>query len=211
MIVDPKRYGCSGWLYRGASVCTNTIKVARKIVESVLLASIQRDLFTEEGFAVFKQEVARLLAERRRAQAPDNERGRRRLEQVEGEIANILTAIRQGILTPSTKAELHKAEAERDRLQGLLQARAAKTDGLVLALPNLEERFRTLVGNLAAIPHEHVDRARATLKSLLGAQIALHPSADGTERFLVAEVSGSYAGLLQLAVGKNKVGGGQGS
>lgn len=28
VIVDPLRYACSGWLYRGQSVCANTIKVS---------------------------------------------------------------------------------------------------------------------------------------------------------------------------------------
>ena len=43
----------------------------------------------------------------------------------------------------------------------------------------------------------------------------LHPTADGTESFLTAEVSGDYAGLLKLVSGgnlsKNKFGGGHGS
>lgn len=73
IIVDSRHYGCGGWQYRGQSVCSNTIKVSRAIVELVLLSAIQRDLFTEEGFMVFKQDVARLLAERRRTQIPDRE------------------------------------------------------------------------------------------------------------------------------------------
>jgi DNA invertase Pin-like site-specific DNA recombinase len=209
IIVDPKRYGCSGRLYRGTSVCSNTIKVSQKVVESVLLASIQHDLFTQQGFTVFKQEVTRLLAERRRTQAPDQERATRRLEQVEREIANIMTAIKQGILTASTKAELEKAEAERGWLQGLIKTRTDKADNLALLLPNLKEQFTVLVANLATVTHQHVDRARAMLKSLLGRQIALHQCADGADRYLTAEVSGNYAGLLRLALGKNKDGGGQ--
>jgi hypothetical protein len=43
-------------------------------MESLLLESIQRDRFTEEGFLLFKQEVARLLAERRKVQVPDQDR-----------------------------------------------------------------------------------------------------------------------------------------
>ena len=65
-LFDPRHYGCSGWKYQGLSVCTNTVKASRAIVESVLLSAIQRDLFTEAGFMVFKQEVVRLFAERRR-------------------------------------------------------------------------------------------------------------------------------------------------
>ena len=45
---------------RGTSVCGNALKVSRTLVESRLLAAIQRDLFTEELLAVFKAEVTRL-------------------------------------------------------------------------------------------------------------------------------------------------------
>ena len=45
----------------------------------------------------------------------------------------------------------------------------------------------------------------------MGKEIVLHPTADGVSRYLTAEVSGDYAGLLQLVAGKNKFGGGHGS
>jgi hypothetical protein len=61
VILSPTEYGCSGLKYRGLSVCRNTIKVSRHMVESLLLAAIQQDLFNEEGYAIVKQEVARLL------------------------------------------------------------------------------------------------------------------------------------------------------
>lgn len=61
VIIDPTRYGCSGWKYRGLSVCTNTMMAPRKLVEGLLLEAIQHDLFTKEGQAVFTQEAARLL------------------------------------------------------------------------------------------------------------------------------------------------------
>lgn len=147
---DPRHYGCGGWKYRGLTVCRNTIKVSRAIVESVLLAAIQRDLFTEEGFTVFRQEVTRLLAARRRPTPPVS-----RLKQVEQEIENILAAIKQGILTPTTKAALEHAESEREQLR-----REERPDSVVRLLPNLRERFKTLVATLGAIPSEHVDKAR---------------------------------------------------
>lgn len=43
----------------------------------------------------------------------------------------------------------------------------------------------------------------------MGAQIVLHPTADGVGRYLTAEVSGDYAGLYRLVTGKNKFGGGE--
>ena len=205
IIVDPRHYGCSGWQYRGQSVCSNTIKVSRAIVESVLLAAIQRDLFTEEGLMVFRQEVARLLAERRRTRIPEWEQLHAKLAEV------IMKAIKAGILTVSTKADLDKAEAERGRLLSQLQAPTAKADNMPTMLPNLKDRFKTLVGNLAATSHDHVAKPREALKVLLGKTIALHPCVDDAGRYLTAEVTGDYEGLLRLAIGKNKAGGGQGS
>ena len=46
---------------------------------------------------------------------------------------------------------------------------------------------------------------------LMGEEIVLHPTADGTARYLTAEVAGDYAGLVRLVTGQNKSGGGEGS
>ena len=90
VICESKNYGCSTWRSRGESVCPNAIRVQRERIESLLLASIQQDLFTEELLQVFKQEVIRLLAERRRSNKPDQQKAGQRLQEVEQEIANLL-------------------------------------------------------------------------------------------------------------------------
>jgi len=86
-----------------------------------------------------------------------------------------MDAFRQGIVTPSTKAELLKAERERDRIQTELKVHSSKLDALALMLPNLRERFKKLIASLASLKHQHVDKAREILKNLLGSQIVLHP------------------------------------
>jgi hypothetical protein len=68
----------------------------------------------------------------------------------------------------------------------MITARAAKADTMAL-LPNRKEQCKALVANLATVTHQHVDKARAMLKRLLGAPIALHPCAEGVERYLTAE------------------------
>ena len=117
VICETIKYACSTWRTRGETVCSNSLKVSRKLVESVLLEAIQKDLFTEEGLAVFKDEVAHLLAEHRRARRPDQAQARKRLQEVEQEIANIMQAIKAGILTATTRAALEQAEAERTQLR----------------------------------------------------------------------------------------------
>jgi hypothetical protein len=75
-------------------------------------------------------------------------------------------------------------------------------------LPNAIGRFQAILNDLTAVTQRQVDKARSILPELMGKEIILHSTADGVERYLTAEVFGDYAGLLQLATGKNKFGGG---
>ena len=54
---------------------------------------------------------------------------------------------------------------------------------------------------LPNVMQHHVDKARGLIKSLVGGSIRLHPTRDETGRYLTAELSGDYAGLVRLAVG----------
>ena len=165
----PTHYGCSTHRARGLSVCANAIKVPRTLVESLVLASIQRDLFTEDGLAVFTAEVTRLLAEQRRTQTPDLAKAKARLQAVEQEIAHIMTANKAGIFTTSTKTALEQAEAERARLLQTVQGQHKKLDEVASFLPNMVERFRQLVEDLATVTQFQVDKARGMLRELVGA------------------------------------------
>ena len=71
--------------------------------------------------------------------------------------------------------------------------------------PNLTERFKQLVDDLAVVTQGQVDKARGILKELVGGSILLHPTDDGEARYLTAELAGDYAGLVRLAVPNIKV------
>ncbi len=107
-----------------------------------------------------------------------------------------MRAIKTGILTESTKYELEKAEAERERIQDALRTSTVKADKVVPLLPNAKERFQALIKNLGSLASRHVEQARQYIKELLG-EIKLIPTKDG----LVAELAGRYTGLVQLATG----------
>ncbi len=160
---------------------------------------------------MFKEEITQLLRERRQAPAPDREKMQAKLAETEREITNLLAAIKRGILTVSTKAELEKLEAERARLQQALHGPEKKAEVVTHLLPDLKERFRSLVADIAMIAARNLDKARAALKDLLSSQSTLRPCSDGQKRYLMVEISGNYAGLLRLAGMQNKFGGGQGS
>jgi hypothetical protein len=208
VIVDPTRYGCSGWRYRGESVCDNTIMASRQVVESVLLKTIQFDLFSEQGFAIVQQEILRVLAERRRGRSSEVVAADARLRDAEQKIDNIKNAILQGIVTKTTREMLEQAEAERDRLSQSVRAGRTKADSVVDFLPNAVEKFKAKLENIGQLRQHEVDKARELLREVLGSSIILHPTADGVNRFLTAEVSGDYESLTRLILGQNKFGGG---
>ncbi len=172
--------------------------MARTLVEEKILAGIRRDLFRPEGIECFVKETTRLLRERQRAQRPDPTAAQKQLTKVEGEIAHIGAAIKAGIFTPSTKQALEQAEAERARLLAAPPPHTKTLDKLTAFLPNAQARYRALVDGLAALPHRHVEQAREQIKALVG-DITLWPTPGG---YLEAEVTGSYAGFLKLAVGQ---------
>jgi site-specific DNA recombinase len=171
-------------------------------VEARLLEGIKRDLFCKEGFALFARGAARLLAERNRHRRPALERMQHRLTEVDMEIKNIMTAIKSGILTASTKLELEQAEAERDRLLATIARQPRKADNVITLLPGAKERYQALLENLGTVPPQHVAEARAQIRELVG-EIRLVPTADG---YLEAELAGHYEGLLKLVIGRLIVG-----
>lgn len=137
---------------------------SRKLVEETLLYAIKDDLYSKEGQAVFSQEVARLLAERRRTQKPDLKQAPTRLKVAEQEIANIMTAIKAGILTMTTKGELEQAEAERARLLHIMLGQYKTTEKVTAFLPNAIGRLKVLIEDLENATQLQVDKARGLLR-----------------------------------------------
>ena len=201
IVADRYRYACASFLNRGEAVCRNHRRVTRRVLETTLLRGIREDLFTEEGFVFFRQEIRRVLTVRRNETRTQADRIQASLRQIETEINNVLKAIKAGIWTGTTKSELEILEAEKARLLAQQPTRSAPPAVEVL-LPRLEEQFRAAVENLAQLHEGRIAEARQGLRLLLGGQpITLHPTADGG---LEAELTGDYAGMVRL-VGEEKL------
>ena len=62
VVIDRYQYGCPYSRDCGASVCANSIRVARSAVESVLLHDVRRELLGPAAYAAFEQEAKELLS-----------------------------------------------------------------------------------------------------------------------------------------------------
>lgn len=67
-------------------------------------------------------------------------------------------------------------------------------DKVVTFLPNMKERFKALVDDLATVTQHQEDKVRGILQELAGGHILLQAAADGAERYLKAEMTEDYLG-----------------
>lgn len=165
VIVDYYRYGCATAKDRGVAVCSSRIKVPRVDVEAALLKTLKDELLTEDVFRLFEREMRAALKEF----APDLDGARQRLQAAERVHANLMTALRAGIITPGTKAALVSAEADVD------QARQALRDlqdwQPAQILPRARETWRRIVASLQNTAC--ITEARAAIRETLGDRIVI--------------------------------------
>ena len=110
----------------------------------------------------------------------------------------MVAAIAAGLLSPALKTKLEAAEAERAALG--LDRLTPDTAGVMDLLPRLTESYSTLIENLEKVPPRYLDRARTTLRGLLG-EIRLTPEGE----HLIAEFELEGGRLLACADAKISV------
>lgn len=189
VVVDKYRYGCSTRKDRGESACSSTLRVPRADAEHALLAGIRRDLLSEAAFQQFQRGVTAALKQT----APDSEAVRRRLADAERVHANIMVALRAGIITASTKAEMLDAE------QAIATARAELTAlrnyQPSQILPRARETWLRMVDRLSDL--RDIPAAREAIRELIGESITVK-NENGA---LVAEIAPSSESQIKLVAG----------
>jgi site-specific DNA recombinase len=186
VVVDRYRYGCARAKDRGT--CTSRLRFARVDAEHALLAGIRAELLTEDGFRAFQRAAAEAL---RRA-APDLEAVKRRRARAQREHDNVMAAIRAGIITAGTKAELERLEhdlATADR-----ELRAGEQLQPARILPRAREVWERMATRLADLRDKPA--AREALRTLLGDRIPVHANENGDP---VAEIAASSVQICVVA------------
>lgn len=181
-------YGCASSINRGSAICKNTRLTRRDVVEERILRHMEEHVFSPTAVDYLTRQVNAALARRQAAGNGQRKRSDRELAQAKKELENIKVAIRQGMVTPTTKAMLEEAEAR------IAQLEAAQlpdvSAGKVAVLPSVINGY---LKDLRRVLGRDTERARAILRDLLG-EITLEPDDKG----LVAVLRGNVPGILGL-------------
>lgn len=188
VIVDRYRYGCSTHKDRGATACPSRLRVPRAPAEHALLAGVREQLLSDSAFQRFQRAVT---AELKRS-VPDLDGARRRVMEAERVQANIMAALRAGIITASTKAELLEAEADVSRARADVAALQSFQPSQIM--PRAREVWRGMVAKLADHAR-NLPEARLALRELLGENVIVR-NENGE---LFAEIAGSDVTLNMVA------------
>lgn len=158
-MIDAKAYGCSVAKQRGT--CTSRLRLPRRDAEAALVAGVQEQLLSPEAFAAFRKAYTAAM----KRQQPDTRAPQQRLAAAERVRENLMAALRAGIITPGTKAELERAEAEVESARAELER--SRTAAPARLLPHLEKRWEGIVAVLAQRVR-NVPAARDALRELIG-------------------------------------------
>jgi DNA invertase Pin-like site-specific DNA recombinase len=162
VMVDAKAYACSVAKERGT--CGSRLRLPRREAEANLLAGVQQQLLSDEAFAAFRKAYAAAA----KARKPDSDAAAQRLATAERERGNLMAALRAGIITPTTKAELLSCEAAVANAQAELEHARATTPARLV--PQLKERWEGIVAALAQ-RGRNMPAARDALRELIGEAI----------------------------------------
>ena len=169
-MVDAHSYSCARSRDRGT--CQNRIRIKAKDADNAMVAGIRETLLSEEAMRAWQAAIAKAM----KAHAGDAGDAHRKLAQATSERDNILAAIRQGIITPSTKAALVAAEAAVEAAQ-----RTAEQPARIM--PDVRARLRRIADTLADRARQ-VPAAREALRALIGEAVLRNDNGA-----LVAEIA----------------------
>ena len=186
VIVDRYRYGCLR--HKDAGTCESRLRISRVIAENALLHGVKANLMDESAYQRFLRAVSAQL----KRSAPDMDGAKRKIAEAEAEHANLMRAIKAGIITTSTKSALLAAEVSVTQAKASL--RALQDYQPMQILPRAREQWKGIVERLADYSR-NIPAARSALRELLGDRITVR-NENGD---IFAEVAASGSQITVVA------------
>jgi site-specific DNA recombinase len=117
---EDSRYGCSMHAYRGDRICKNNLLIARRALETQLLAGLQTKVLHRDvvdyTLSRYEEQLSRAVIER----SGDAESLRRRIAELERQIRNCKEAVASIGFSPFFRAQLADLETQHQELTGKL-------------------------------------------------------------------------------------------
>ena len=175
-------------------MCDNSRTIKRQTIEERVLIGLKHRLLDPEALSAFVETLEAELKVRLGDVERDHKHQVKQKKVVEKKIAGMMTAIQAGLFTPTMKAEMEGLEAEKQKLDGLLNQQVSKPPTELLSMPDLPDLFRRKVSALERLLDDEDTKAEAmdTIRSQID-HVDLQPLNDGG---MAAELHGELAGIL---------------
>jgi hypothetical protein len=194
-------YGCPQNTFRGASVCTNSVRVFRRALEERLLHGLQEQIMNPEAVNYVLEKFEAELVKALDNLGGELDQMRRRKEALEREVANLAAVIAQGDFSAALRAAL----VDRERQISEITARLleSRPDSLRIRLRSIRSFVVSRMQDLRAILNSDFAHVRAELAKHIE-KITLTPSgetyiASGTWNFVGVAVSMVPGARIELA------------
>jgi site-specific DNA recombinase len=178
-ITDQRSYGCSS--FHDGRACSNSTRVRRDRIETVLLDPIRKELLTPERVEQMAKEMQAYYFDRLRAMEIQVVEQPRELQEFAARIDRLRERLKQGdpdMTTDEIQAAIDRASQKRREIQE--QQKIVAPSGRVFAmLPRAAEAYRRQITvGLGGDPRAAL-KARSILRELFGGKIRLVPQLDG--------------------------------
>ncbi len=183
--------------HRNRGICDNELTIKRVDIEERVLRGLKERLLAPGMVKEFIAEFVAELNRFRRQHDLQLSQQKREMERVRSKIAAIMSAIEDGIYTPTTKARL----LELEQRQRLIADELNKASPQAIRFhPNLAAIYQTKVEKLQeALDRDGVRSEAAEIIRGLIAEIRLTP--DQQADALLVELTGALASILTFAIG----------
>jgi site-specific DNA recombinase len=179
-------YGCPQNTFRGASVCTNSVRVFRRALENRLLDGLQQQIMRSEAVEYVLDNFEGQLLKALDNLGGELDRMHRRKQELEREVSNLAQVVAQGDFSPALRAAL----VDREREIGEITAKLleARPDSLRVKLRNIRSFVELHMRDIRAIVNSDPAQTRAIFAKHIE-KITLTPTgehyvASGTWNFV---------------------------
>jgi site-specific DNA recombinase len=152
-------YGCPQNTFRGASVCTNGVRVFRRALEERLLHGLQQQIMRPEAVEYILESFEGQLLKALDNLGGELDRMHRRKQELEREVGNLAHVVAQGDFSPALRAAL----VDREREMGEITAKLfeSRPDSLRVKLRNIRSFVELHMRDIRAIVNSDVAQTRA--------------------------------------------------